>query len=119
MVVLGGFLPIVDGSVELLTIGAVVGTVGMWLAVRGYRVGVAVTPAAVIVRGYLWSRTVPRAAVVEVTGFPALRWQGSGPKLRWTPIVAFADFGGVLPFVVEHGERQVSQLRRLVVRKRR
>ena len=43
------------------------------------------------VRGLFLTRVVPRAAVDEVTDFPALVWRDGRGRHRWTPIVFLMD----------------------------
>jgi hypothetical protein len=83
---------------------------GVTLAVRGYRVGVECTAEQAIVRGHLWTRSVRRDSIFEVTSFPALRWRTSGGRVRWTPVLAFADSSGMLPFVLRHSEECTERL---------
>lgn len=85
---------------------------GAVLAARGFRLGVECTGEHVTVQGYLWTRTVPRSSIVEITSFPALRWQTPSGRARWTPVLAFADGGRVLPVVSQHNEQCVDRLRR-------
>ncbi|ROQ31935.1 hypothetical protein EDD98_0901 [Streptomyces sp. PanSC19] len=64
------------------------------LAVRGYRAGVRCEGERLVVRGFLWTRVVPRASVGEVTDFPAVRWTTPDGRNRWTPVTAFATVSG-------------------------
>jgi hypothetical protein len=82
------------------------------VAVRGYRLGVVCGDGRVVVRGLLWSRSVSADRVVEVTPFPALRWEAVNGRTRWTPITAFLSSGRQLPFVTRHSEHCVDQLER-------
>jgi hypothetical protein len=70
--------------------------VGAWLAVRGYRIAVVVDSRSVTVRGLLWSRRVPRDAVLEVTRLAGLRWRDGRGRRRWTPLVMFMESSGRL-----------------------
>ncbi|MFF8376362.1 hypothetical protein ACF07V_09570 [Streptomyces sp. NPDC015661] len=73
---------------------AVVGLGCAVLAVRGYRAGVRCEGGRLVVRGFLWTRVVPRAAVDAVTDFPAVRWTTPAGRKRWTPVTAFATVSG-------------------------
>ena len=66
----------------------------------------------VTVRGLLRTRSIPRTAVIEVTGFPALRWRSPGPLPGWTPIVAFMRRPGALTGVQQHNDEQLRRLER-------
>ena len=82
-----GFAPVA------VVISAVVLAVGVYLAVRSYRMGAKYGPEGIEVRGILLSRRIPTDQVVRVTGFPAVRWQTAAGKGRWTPIFAFYGIG--------------------------
>ncbi|MFF7436509.1 hypothetical protein [Streptomyces sp. NPDC008122] len=61
------------------------------LAVRGFRAGVRCEARRLVVRGFVWTRVIPRAAVTGVTGFPAVRWTAPGGRRRWAPVTAFVE----------------------------
>ncbi|MFF7279552.1 hypothetical protein [Streptomyces griseorubiginosus] len=69
--------------------GCTVLVVCVVIAVRGYRLGVSCRDAELTVRGYLWTRTIPRGSITEITGFPAVRWTDSRGRGRWSPLWAF------------------------------
>ncbi|MER5205319.1 hypothetical protein [Streptomyces sp. NPDC002825] len=95
-------LPGLVPGVGSLVYGAGAGTAGEWavalaavlacatLAVRGYRAGVRCETERLVVRGFLWTRVIPRTAVTGVSGLPAVRWTTAGGRRRWTPVWAFA-----------------------------
>jgi len=75
---------------------------GVYIAIRGYRVGVAVTPGTVKITGILWSRTVPRRSVAGIGEIvlpgrprpvlvPTLRWKRASGRVRASPIMALAN----------------------------
>ncbi|WP_043673230.1 hypothetical protein [Streptomyces xylophagus] len=59
------------------------------IAVRGYRAGVSCGNGELTVRGYLWTRTIPRSGIVEITDFPAVRWTDPRGRGRWSPLWVF------------------------------
>lgn len=61
------------------------------LAVRGFRAGVRCEARRLVVRGFVRTRVIPRAAVTGVTDFPAVRWTTPGGRRRWTPVTAFVE----------------------------
>ncbi|WP_299039167.1 hypothetical protein [uncultured Pseudokineococcus sp.] len=91
---------------------------GVYLAVRAPGCEVVCDQRGVVVRGWLWTRTVPRKAVVEVTDFPAVRWRDGRGRARWTPLSMFWTSPRMLPIFVDHSEHQVDRLRRWVRRRR-
>ncbi|MEU2236038.1 hypothetical protein [Streptomyces vietnamensis] len=86
------------------------------LAVRGFRAGVRCEGERLVVRGYAWTRVIPRAAVTEVTDFPAVRWTSPGGRRRWTPVVAFAEVSGELDGARACKRSNTARLRRWAVR---
>ena len=113
-VICGGIGSLFSGTVALVL--QLVGVpAGIYLAVRGYRWAVFVRPDAFVVRGLLRTRTIPRAAVVEVTFTPALRWRLPSGRRRSTPLVGLMEMGGyVLPAVRAHNSKAVAQLMSIV-----
>ncbi|GIH11202.1 hypothetical protein Rhe02_92690 [Rhizocola hellebori] len=96
--------------------GAILGLVsacgGVVLAVRGYRMGVTVQPDVVIVRGFLWNRTIPRRSLVEIADYPALIWRAESGRMRWTPLTAFMSDGSTLGRYRSHSETSLARLAR-------
>jgi len=91
---------------------AVVATASAWMALCLVRQSVTVTDSTVVVRGWLWSRRVPREAVTAVTGWPAIRWS-SGGRERWTPVHALYR-PGVGPRFTTTDLAKLRQLRSLL-----
>jgi hypothetical protein len=87
---------------------------GAILGYRGFQLGIDCSADPIVVHGFLRNRKIQRNAVIEVTYFPALRWRDQRTRLRWTPIVAFAELGPVLPAVARHNEASVERLRGLL-----
>lgn len=79
--------------------------VGGLLVIRGFRTGVRLNEDSVTVYGYLWSRTIPRRAIVDLTTFPALRWTSRSGGSRWTPLLMFVVSTRALAFINAHHER--------------
>jgi hypothetical protein len=109
----------VCGLSELLSFGRLaVIALGVTLAVRGFRMGVEIGSQHVKVRGFLWTRTVPRHTVRGLTGFPALRWQTASGRARWSPLIMFFDGLDALTFVSRHDQRCLETLMRTLGVKR-
>lgn len=80
---------------------------GLYLTPRGYRIRVALTSDSVSIRGFLWSRTVPRPSIVGIgtrslpgyslgriigVSLPVLQWRRrSSGRLRSSPMWALAS----------------------------
>jgi len=99
-------------------VGVLAVLAGIYLAVRAPGCEVVCDQRGVVVRGWLWTRTLPRKAVVEVTDFPAVRWRDGRGRVRWTPLGMFWTSSRMLPVFVAHSEEQVRRLRRWVRQRR-
>lgn len=86
---------------------------GGLLAVRGYRTLVSLEQDRIVVRGLLWSRTIPRAQVVAITGYPALKWRRSSGHYIYTPLTMFTN-AGALRVIEAHNEACLDRLADLV-----
>lgn len=92
---------------------------GIVVAVRGFRMAVAVTDDRVVVRGLVTSRSVPVDAVIGVsdTAIPQLRWRGANAAEHRSPIVALADAWGGLARYAEHNRESLRRLRLEITRR--
>ena len=104
------------GAADRVTAG-VIAVLCAVLAVRGYRLGVRCAAGRLTVRGWLWTRTIERDRVTEVTGFPAVRWTAPSGRRRWTPVGAFVSDGGELAAVRRSKRDNRAALRRWVAGK--
>ncbi|MFF4059383.1 hypothetical protein ACFYZ8_21940 [Streptomyces sp. NPDC001668] len=82
------------------------------IAVRGYRLGVLCRDAELTVRGYLWTRTILRGSITEITGFPAVRWTDSRGRGRWSPLWVFHTSSREPARTTAAKERNTEALRR-------
>lgn len=105
--VLASTVPTWWGDAEFAVACSPVVTAVGYLVVRAWRLGVRCEPDVLVVRGWLWSRRIPRSAIAEVprdpdgTPFaPGVSWRHGGRR-RWTPLTAFwvsnDPFGLVFP----------------------
>lgn len=99
-----------DGARVWAAVG--LGAGGVVLAVRGYRAGVRCEAERLVVRGFLRTRVVPRAAVTGVTGLPAVRWVSARGRSRWTPVTAFAVVSGETGAARARKRQSTTRLRR-------
>ncbi|MFI1655693.1 hypothetical protein ACH4ZU_12400 [Streptomyces sp. NPDC020472] len=86
------------------------------LAVRGFRAGVRCEAERLVVRGFVWTRVIPRAAVTGVTGFPAVRWTTPGGRRRWTPVTALVEASEEKEGTRSRKRAGVARLRRWAAR---
>ena len=105
-------------------LGAVLfGVLGVFLAVRGYRAGASYGADEIVIRGFIYSRRIPKVRITQITEFPAVRWTREDGKARWSPIFAFYTGGQVIPSVERHNAVMIQRLqdwddrRRLVARR--
>jgi hypothetical protein len=66
----------------------------------------------VTVWGMLRTRVIARAAITEVTDYPAVVWTNAQGEKRWSPVLAFLTPQRALPCVAEHHFACVKGLRR-------
>jgi hypothetical protein len=91
---------------------AVLAGVGVTVAIRGYRLGVRCDSTTVTVRGMFWSRRISRSSIRAITVFPAIRWSSRSGRIVWTPVIAFAELGKVVPLVARRNEEATEELKR-------
>lgn len=87
------------------------------IAVRGYRAGVSCGNGELTVRGYLWTRTIPRSGIVEITDFPAVRWtdpRDPRGRRRWSPLWVFRADSSEIARSVASKKQNLAALRRWV-----
>jgi hypothetical protein len=119
---LAGLAPVIGvlavlSSVEhrglaLAALTAVVAVASAVIAVRGFRMAVVIDSQSVVVQGWLWSRTIRRRAVYDVTEFPALRWTDGSSHRRWTPILMFMTSSRGLGEINRYNERAKAMIRK-------
>lgn len=101
-----------DWPVEAgIPIGGLATVVGVVAMVRGVLYRVVLADDTMTVKGYLWSRKIPKSAIRSVTRFPAVRWRDETGRMRWSPLVGFMQ-GNTLPFVERRSEGGEAELRR-------
>jgi hypothetical protein len=110
-----GFAGVASWSAgPFIAVAAAVSVLCAWLAICAMRQCVILTSSTITVRGWLWSRRVPRDAVTAVTDWPAIRWS-SGDRDRWTPVHAFYR-PGAGPRMTDHDRENLAYLRAAVRR---
>jgi hypothetical protein len=103
---------VLDGDLGLRSPLVVTGLVlGGFVAVRGYNLSVECAGQHVTVRGYLWTTTISRADIIEITDFPAVTWR-SGGRRRWSPLWALGAPARAFPAYQRHAALCVGRLRR-------
>ena len=78
-------LPATGGAVA----AALIIALDLALTARWIRAGVVIRDDSITYRGYLWSRTVSRHRIIEVTSAKWLRWIDLHGTARRTPLVVF------------------------------
>lgn len=89
---------------------AVWGVLGL---TRFPRMGVTLRQSDMTVRGLMWSRTIPRDRIVDITFWPCVKWIAPSGRTRLTPITVFA-FGVLTPYSErqeKHDDRCVDEIR--------
>ena len=85
---------------------------GVCLAIRGYGVAASTQQGALTVYGFLRSRTIQRAQIIEITDSATVLWKNSHGHKRWTPVWAFKTQPGTLRYIAEHHSDCLRQLQR-------
>ncbi|MBC3761830.1 hypothetical protein ACUN7V_17085 [Quadrisphaera oryzae] len=104
---------VVDPPVPVLSQAAALplAVLAVVVLVRSPRLQVRCDSRGVTVHGILWSRTIPRHAVVAVTDWPAVTWRDADGRRRWTPITFLPISGRVAGFVLRHNQNEIARLR--------
>lgn len=89
------------------------------IAVRGYRLGAVCRNSELIVRGYLFTRAIPRAGIIEITDFPAVRWTDASGRPRWSPLWFLNVGPHEIPEMRASKSRDIARLRRWVLPRNR
>jgi hypothetical protein len=89
----------------------VLALLGIVLAIRGYRLAAETHHDTVTIHGLLRTRVIPRAAITQITDYPAIIWTNPDGKKRWSPVVAFLTPPRTLPRITEHHTMSVNRLR--------
>ena len=101
-------LPTTGGAVA----AALIIAVNVALTTRWIRAGVIIHDDSITYRGYLWSRTISRHRIIEVTSAKALRWIDSRGTTRRTPLVAFWNIPRNTTGMDIHNDDVVLSIRR-------
>ena len=75
------------------------------LSIRFWRLSVTLYPDRAVVRGYLWSRTVRRDRVTEVSDLAWMVWTTAAGRRRRTPLTAVWVNGSALPRYAKHAAK--------------
>lgn len=95
-------------------------TLGTIVAVRSFLMKVVLRDGVVEIRGWMWSRRIPRSAVVSVSEFPAVRWtDNTSGRARWSPVVWMMTGSRTLGFINRYNRAELKKLRKWVKPKRR
>ncbi len=87
-----------DRSLESLAGSATLATPIILLAVRSFRAGFAFLDDRMIVRGWIWSRTIARDSVIRVSDLSWIVWRSRNGRMRYTPAPMFWSSIGSAPW---------------------
>lgn len=79
-------------TVPGVIVGLVFVGVPIWLIVRSIRASVECTDERLVIRGWIWSRSIPRADVTSVSSRRFIHWNSPSGSNRLTPLPLFWDF---------------------------
>lgn len=89
---------------------ALIAVPGLLLMVRGYNLSVEMRGEELIVHGYLRTRVLRRADIVEVTDAATVVWTDVNGRGRRTPMMALKGEPGMLPQIAEHHRQCVGRV---------
>ena len=104
-----GTFSAVDGLAPKIALLATA-VIGVVLTVRWIRAGVVIHTDEITVRGYVWSRTIRRARITEVTARKWIRWTDRTGLERDTPLSIFWNERYPTPGMIAHNDRVVLEI---------
>jgi hypothetical protein len=63
--------------------------VPLWLVIRSFRAGVKCEDHRLLIRGWFWSRTIPKEQIVCVTNRKFVEWTSKRGTKRYSPLLMF------------------------------
>jgi hypothetical protein len=63
--------------------------VPLWLVVRSFRAGVKCEDRRLLIRGWFWSRTIPKDQILRVTNRKFVEWTSKRGAKRYSPLLMF------------------------------
>jgi hypothetical protein len=63
--------------------------VPLWLVIRSFRAGVKCEEHRLLIRGWFWSRSIPRNQIVKVTDRKFVEWTSKQGSTRYSPLLMF------------------------------
>jgi hypothetical protein len=63
--------------------------VPLWLVIRSFRAGVKCEARGLLIRGWFWSRTIPKDQIVRVTNRKFVEWTSKRGRTRYSPLPMF------------------------------
>jgi hypothetical protein len=87
----------------------------IFLVVRAFRAAVVLRDDSITIRGWWWSRTVPRDRVLRVSEWGWLVWRTRGGRETRSPLAIFWNFGDswFVP-LASHNEHALAMIRRWI-----
>ncbi|NYF10973.1 hypothetical protein HDC94_002129 [Leifsonia sp. AK011] len=96
---------------------ALLATVGVILSLRLWRMCVMLHENRIVVRGFFWSRTIPRERVLRVSNFGWLISRTRSGRPWATPIAVFWNFGSVPLWFESHNAAALIRISRWIERR--
>jgi len=81
-------IPLPFSSIDLVVLLIFVG-VPLWLVIRSFRAGVRLSDDRMLIRGWFWSRSIPRDRIVGLTPRKFVEWTSETGSTRLSPLTVF------------------------------
>jgi hypothetical protein len=98
--------PTLDGTFG----SAVLVALPTWLIIRSFRAGIECLDDMLIVRGWFWSRSIPRSSVTGVSRWRNILWTSRSGGARLTPLPMFWNLPNNAIFIDEFNNRAMERL---------
>lgn len=99
---------VLEPSVASLAVTMVVVLIVAWLTFRSLRAGVVLTDDFLVIRGWLWSRSIPREQIRTVTNLKWVEWVSRRGRRRFSPLMMFWNISRPTRRMIEHHDEAIS-----------
>jgi hypothetical protein len=89
--------------------------VPLWLVIRSLRASVECTSEKILVRGWIWSRLIPRSHITSLSsGWRVIHWTSRSGSKRLTPLPMFWDFPNATYSMDQHNAEAIAEVQRWI-----
>ena len=95
-----------------VTVSAVLIGAPIWLVLRSFLAGVDISDDTIVIRGWIWSRSIPKNRVTSLSRRRFIHWTTGTGKRRLTPLPMFWDHPSATHSMDVHNSAAVDEVRR-------